>query len=136
MALVQFTAIRARAKIIPGPEIAAALDTYTAAFCAEIVAETQPYPAAPGPPNTYVRTFRLLQSWRVKPLPSVGGSIGYQITNGVQDRWGRYYSGYVHGPSRQTSFHAGNGWENIRDHVDRDEFKAGAQQIISEGTRL
>lgn len=128
---VQFTAIRANAKIIPGPAIRAALDAYTLDFCADIVIATSPYPPVPATPtNRYERTGRLLRNWRVRPLPQAGGNLGYQIDNPTQDRWGRYYGGFVHGPSDQTSFHAAHGWENIGDHIDRAQFREGAQEII------
>jgi len=125
--MVRFTAIRANARIIPGPEIVAALDDYTLEYCGEVVLEVSEYPPVPPPPNTYVRTGRLLTYWRVVKQ----AIASYRIINPTQDRWGRYYAGYVHGPSGQTGFHAAHGWKNIRDHIDRPKFQRGAQAIIS-----
>jgi hypothetical protein len=135
---VQFTAIRANAAKIPGPAVYAALHEYTQGYCAEIIMRTSEYPP-PVPPRSesgtgYQRTFRLLKNWRLKDVSS-GAGIQYQITNPVQDRWGRYYSGYVHGPSGQTSFHAAHGWKNIADEIDRPAFKAGAQATLLEVVR-
>lgn len=130
---VQFTAIRANARIIPGPEVYTALHEYTQGFCAEIIMETSVYPPPVLDTQTgrlaYTRTFKLLGAWRLKDI-SAGVGIQYVITNAAQDRRGRYYSGYVHGPTGQAGFHVQHGWENIRDHVDRPQFKAGAQATI------
>lgn len=136
--LVRFTAIRANAKVIPGPEIYAALHEYTLAYCAELVTEVSQYPPAPpqrGSFRPYVRTFKLLRSWTVKDTSS-GANIQYTIRNPAQDPWGRYYSGFVHGPSGQASFHSEHGWKNIRDFQDRDTFREGAQAIIQKGALL
>ena len=131
--LVRFTAIRANARIILAPEIRAMLDEYVRGFMADIVIEVSQYPPPPpSPPNRYVRTGRLLRNWRVRPIGNPD-QIAYQIDNPVQDRWGRYYVSYVVGPSGQTSFHAAHGWKNIRDYVHQDEFRAGAQAVISRG---
>lgn len=128
---VRFTAIRANARIIPGPETYTALHEYTQDYCVKLIEEVSKYPAVPEttrrPP--YVRTYRLLANWRLKDVSS-GQGIQYQISNSVQDRWGRYYSGYVHGP-RQASFHADHGWQNMKDHIDRPAFKAGAQSVMT-----
>ena len=129
---IRFTAIRANARIIPGPEVYAALHEYTGTYCAEVITTVSEYPPVPAPRvgrRPYVRTYRLLSNWRLKDVSS-GVGIQYQISNSVQDKWGRYYSGYVHGPSKQASFHASHGWKNIRDHFNRSEFKAGAQATM------
>lgn len=130
---VSFTSIRANARIIPGPEIYAALHEYTQVYCGELITEVSHYPDPPTPAQPtykpYVRTFRLLRNWTLKDESS-GDGITYRIRNPVQDRWGRYYSGYVHGPSGQASFHGDHGWKNLRDYNDHGRFKAGAQAII------
>jgi hypothetical protein len=126
---VAFKAIRSNAKVIPGPAIMAALDEYTFAFCADIITETSPYPD--GVDSWYVRTGRLLGNWRIRRE----GLAEYRVVNGVQDKWGRYYAGYVHGPN-QASFHAAHGWENIKDHIDRAKFRTGAQAVINAGVRF
>jgi len=138
--LVRFTAIRANAKVIPSPEIYAALHEYTQVYCAELVTEVSQYPPPPavrvGRKEGYVRTFKLLRSWTVKDT-SGGVGISYTIRNPAQDLWGRYYSGYVHGPGdAQASFHGEHGWKNIKDFQDRDTFRAGAQAIIQKGALL
>lgn len=134
---VQFTAIRANANRIPAPQVYEALHEYTRGYCAEIIMKTSEYPP-PVPPREgrkgYERTFRLLRNWRLIDA-SAGVGIQYRIQNSVQDRWGRYYSGMVHGPSRQVSFHAAHGWQNIKDNVDRPAFKAGAQTVMVETVR-
>lgn len=134
---VQFTAIRANAARIPAPAVYEALHEYTRGYCAEVIMVVSVYPP-PVQPGTghrpYQRTFRLLRNWRLVDA-SAGSGIQYRIQNSVQDRWGRYYSGMVHGPSRQVSFHAEHGWENIKDHIDRPAFKAGAQTVITETVR-
>lgn len=130
---IRFTALRANARIIPGPEVYAALHEYTATYCAEVIQIVSEYPGPVEPPpgrRPYVRTFRLLSNWRLKDVSS-GVGIQYQISNAVQDKWGRYYSGYVHGPSRQASFHADHGWKNIRDFFDRPAFRTGAQAVMT-----
>lgn len=130
---IRFTAIRANARIIPAPEAYTALHEYTQEYCANVIMETSEYPpeiAYPPGRRPYVRTYRLLSNWRLKDVSS-GVGIQYQISNSVQDKWGRYYSGMVHGPSRQVSFHAEHGWKNIRDHFDRPAFKTGAQATLT-----
>lgn len=129
---VRFTAIRANARIIPGPETYAALHEYTQDYCVALITKVSEYPPEPAPREghkPYARTFRLLGNWRLKDVSS-GVGIQYQISNSVQDKWGRYYSGYVHGP-RQASFHAEHGWKNMRDEIDRPAFKSGAQAVIT-----
>jgi len=133
---VRFSAIRANSRIIHGPETYAALHEYTQSYCANFIMELvypppPDKPANPGTGKAYQRTYRLLRNWRLKDVSS-GVGIQWQINNPAQDRWGRYYSGYVHGPSGQASFHAAWGWPNIRDKIDRPEFKKGAQLVISE----
>lgn len=134
---VRFTAIRANARIIPGPEVYTALHEFTRDYCSTIIIDVSEYPPEVPPREGktmgYQRTYRLLKNWRLKDVSS-GVGIQYQIDNPVQDRWGRYYSGYVHGP-RQASFHAAHGWKNIRDRIDRPAFKAGAQATIMEVVR-
>lgn len=125
---VRFTAIRANSRIIHGPETYAALHEYTQDYCSDIILQLA-YPPPQELPS-YKRTFRLLLNWRLRDVSS-GSGIQYQISNATQDRWGRYYSGYVHGPSRQASFHAGR-HKNIGDLVDRPQFKQGAQLVITE----
>lgn len=132
--LVQFTAIRTNARIIPMPEIREELDAFTRDFCGDVVIEVSQYPPVPAPPNRYVRTGRLIRNWRVQPK-STGDQIKYVIDNPTQDRRGRYYVNYVHGPSGQTSFHSAHGWKNIGDYKDRDRFRAGVQAIIQAGAR-
>lgn len=127
--LVQFKAIPARAKIIPAPEIRAELDAYVRDFMADLIIKVSEYPPVPPPPNTYVRTGKLLSSWRLQPF-SNPDEIAYRVTNAAQDRWGRYYVTYVHGP-RQASFHSAHGWKNIADYRDQAAYRAGAQAIIS-----
>jgi hypothetical protein len=135
---VRFTAIRANARIIPGPEVYTALHEYTRGYCAEVIMNVSEYPPEVPPREGktmgYQRMFRLLKNWRLVDVSS-GVGIQYSIQNSVQDRWGRYYSGYVHGPARQASFHAAHGWKNIRDSMDRSAFKAGAQATILEVVR-
>lgn len=128
--LVQFTAIRSNAAIVPAAVVRAELEVFTRDFCADVVIAVSPYPPVPPPPNRYVRTGRLVVNWRVKPAGD-GDQIKYVIDNPVQDRRGRYYVNYVHGPSGQTSFHSAHGWHNIGDFKDRDIFRAGVQAIIS-----
>lgn len=133
---VRFTAIRANARIIPSPEVYAALHEYTRDYCAALITEVSEYPAPaePSPPHKpYARTFRLLSNWRLRDMSS-GVGIQYQINNAVQDRWGRYYSGYVHGP-RQASFHGAHGWKNLKDLLERPTFRAGAQRVMTEVVR-
>ena len=128
---VTFSAIRANARIIPGPEVYAALHEYTRDWCANIITQVSEYPPEVPPREgrrPYQRTFRLLGSWRLKDISS-GVGIRYQISNSVQDKWGRYYSGYVHGPT-QASFHGEHGWKNIRDYLERPPFKEGAQATM------
>lgn len=128
--LVQFTAIRSNAKLVPAAAIHAELEVFTQEFCATIVKDVQDYPPVPPPPNRYVRTGRLLRYWRVQSRSS-GDQIKYVIDNPVQDRRGRYYVNYVHGPNGQTSFHSAHGWKNIGDFRSRDTFRVGVQAIIS-----
>lgn len=127
--LVQYTAIRANPAILPGPLIRAELDAFTRDFCGEVVIAISDYPPVPPPPNRYVRTGRLLRNWRVLSK-GTGDQIKYVIDNPVQDRRGRFYVGYVQGPSGQTSFHSAHGWKNILDYKDRDRFSTGVQAII------
>lgn len=128
--LVQFTAIRSNARIIPAEAIRAELDEFTLTHCGNILNEIAPYPPVPPPPNRYVRTGRLLRNWRVRNT-GTGDQVKYTIDNPVQDRRGRYYVRYVQGPSGQTWFHSAHGWKNIGDYKDRDRFRAGVQAIIS-----
>lgn len=130
---IRFTAIRANARIVPAQEVYTALHEYTAEYCGEVIQTTSEYPppVVPGPGHKpYVRTYRLFGAWRLRDVSS-GVGIQYQISNSVQDKWGRYYSGMVHGPSRQVSFHAEHGWKNIRDQFDRPAFKTGAQAVMT-----
>lgn len=132
-ALIQFTAIRSNAKIIPAPAIALKLDRFTRLWCEDIILSVRPYPPAPPPPNRYVRTGRLGSNWRLRAATSFD-QIKYIIDNPVQDRRGRYYVNYVHGPTGQTSFHSAHGWRNIGDYRNREDFRIGVQSIIqSEG---
>lgn len=131
-ALARFTAIRANANQLNIAAIVAAADLHTQVHCARVITEIAPYPPVPPLPNTYVRTSRLITYWRVRRK----GPASHEIYNPVQDPRGRYYAGYVHGPSGQTWFHAAHGWRNIRDHLHREEFVAGAQAIISGGIKF
>lgn len=128
--LVSFTAIRANARIIPTAIVAAELHAFTGSYCDQVVESVSMYPPVPPPPNRYVRTGRLILNWRVRNM-SVGDQIKYVIDNPVQDRRGRYYVSYVHGPTGQTSFHSAHGWRNLIEFKDRDSFRAGVQAIIS-----
>lgn len=130
---VRFTAIRANARIIPTPEVRAALDEYTQLYCEKVIVEVSEYPPPVPyrPGRQYIRTFKLLKSWRLRNV-SNAANIQWQINNPAQDPWNRYYSGYVHGgPGRhQASFHAEHGWKNLNDVMDREEFKEGAQATM------
>src|SRR6266568_4397301 len=125
--LAQFTAIRANSKIVKVAEMRSALDDWTREFCEEVVNTIGPYPGIPGPPNRYKRTGRLFSNWRVRPVGS-DDQIKYVIDNPVQDKRGRYYANFVHGPGvspMQKSFHAAHGWRNIKEFKDRATWKAG-----------
>lgn len=127
--LVRFTAIRSNSRIVQTAEMRAALDDWTRDFCEEVVNAIGSYPPIPGAPNRYKRTGRLFGQWRVRKMDNTD-QIKYVIDNPVQDRRGRYYVNYVHGPSGQTSFHSAHGWRNIGEYKDRETWKAGVQQII------
>lgn len=132
-ALVQFTAIRSNSRIVQTAEMRAALDQWTNDFCEEVVEKVRGYPPIPGTPNRYVRTGRLFYQWRVRKMDNTD-QIKYVIDNPVQDRRGRYYANFVHGPSGQTGFHSAHGWVNIGEFKDRESWKAGVQAIIQHFT--
>lgn len=134
--LVQYTPIRANAAIIPSALIRAELDAFTRDFCGDVVIAVAEYPPVPPPPNRYVRTGRLLRNWRVLPKPT-GDQIKYVIDNPVQDKRGRYYASFVHGPGTgQVWFHSAHGWKNIADYRDRERFRTGVQAIIGKAGGL
>lgn len=127
--LMQFTALRSNAKIIPAPAIALQLDRFTRAWCEDVILSVRPYPPAPPPPNRYVRTGRLGNFWRLRAASDFS-QVKYIIDNPVQDKRGRYYVNYVHGPTGQTSFHSAHGWRNIGGYRNREDFRIGVQSII------
>jgi hypothetical protein len=129
---VTFAAIRANARIIPSAEVYAALHEYVGVYCGNLVlqmayTDTDP-PGSQREGHHYVRTFHMFNSWRVRDI-STGAGVRYQINNPVQDKWGRYYSAYVHGPG-QTDFHAAGGWWTMQEKIDRPEFRRGAQAVL------
>lgn len=133
---IQFTALRAGVKHIPAPQITAALTAYNEKFVQTIVDKTKPYPPVPAG-SWYVRTGHLYRSWKVRPRIA-GDAISFEALNPVQDPRGRYYSGYVHGPTYQWTWHRRHGWRNIGDVVQEvgghTAFRIGAQQIITKMT--
>lgn len=93
--------------------------------------------------HVYIRTGNLLRSWEINAA-STADAIRYTIDNKVIDQWGRKYAGWVHGSSGtgvgfggrgQTWFHEEHGWKNIGIEFarlgGRDQFRAGAQEIIN-----
>lgn len=78
------------------------------------------YPPANSP--TYVRTNTLFQSWHRETIEG-GDEINVVVYNDAIDKYGRFYSKWVHGDETgqgQRALHAGNGWVNlIRTHQAR-----------------
>lgn len=130
---VSFTAIRVNAAQIPPAAIQTELRFFTKEHMDTIVGELTTYP--PPVPSWYVRTGRY-GLYMVVRNTSSGGNIQYTMTNPVQDRWGRYYAGYVGGASSQTAFHAAHGWKRVTDKLlKRARFQSGVQAIITKGIR-
>lgn len=131
---ITFSALKRNVKMKPVAAIQKELNTHTRQFCIDVLSELAPYPP-PIEEGDYQRTYRLLKAWRIRDI-SEGDGIRWSLTNPVRDRYGRHYSGFVHG-TNQTWFHADNGWRNITDVMQsiggRGRFQKGVQDIISKG---
>lgn len=131
---VTFSALKRNVKMKPTAQVRAQLHEHTKQFCIDVLSELAPYPP-PIEEGEYRRTFHLLKSWRIKDI-SAGDGIRWSLYNAVRDKYGRYYSGYVHG-ANQTWFHRENGWRNITEVMasigGRKRFEKGAQDIITKG---
>lgn len=133
--LVRFTAIRSNSRFrgLITPTIREDLRFYTKDYIDELIGKATdvPPPPPPSPPNKYVRTGRYAAYMRANNI-STGDAIAYNVTDPVQDQYGRYYAGFV-GGSSQTWFHRRTGWPKLSALADQGRFQAGAQAIILKG---
>jgi hypothetical protein len=114
---------------VPPAVITAELRAYTKDYCDDVIERMLKGYDSP-PKDSYVRTGRYGDNMVARNTSS-GAGIQYTIVDGVQDKWGRYYAGYVGGfASTQASFHIGR-WPSIANEMKRKNFDRGVQRIIT-----
>lgn len=142
---VRFTAIRQRAKVLHPEAVREDLRNMLMSEAANVIMQTSVYPPPPAPRargkssktgkvqyrKPYKRTFKLLRSWRARPL-NVSGSLGIEVLAPARDKRGRWYSGYVHG-NEQVWWHAQTGWRKLSTYWNRMRLASKAQAIITKG---
>jgi hypothetical protein len=74
-----------------------------------VVTKAKPYPRQP--PTDYVRTFHLMDSWKVKPKVR---DFAVQVGNRAE------YAPYVHGDKRQAGIHRSSGWKRLRETAQNE----------------
>lgn len=121
---VRFRALTARTPQLVPIVLAGAVRVFQQQWANNVISDIKNYPPPPSG-STYVRTNRLFFGWHVV---SGAGGFTVNIVNNVP------YAGFVQG-DQQTWFHEQTGWLRIREHLDRDGYRAGLQGVISSHIR-
>lgn len=129
---VRFRALKVNPVRVDLAAIESGVRTFMTAHMESVIKEIRKYPPEP-PKSTYVRTFKLYDSWDIVGPTRTALGFEASIINFASDRKsGRRYMRYVQG-RWQTDLHMGTGWLRVDEaaHRRNAEYRAGLQRIYN-----
>lgn len=124
---VRFRALTARVPQLIPMRLLAEVSAFQRDWAQNVLAEIRTYPPPPSN-STYVRTFKLYNSWRIDGPRFTSSGLTTRIVNDTS------YAKFVQG-NEQTWFHEQTGWKRIQDFLDRSNYRSELQEVVNNHIR-
>lgn len=126
---IRFRALTTKPQQIRTAALGGAVSRFQRGWAEDTIKQFQEYPPVPGG-STYERTWQLGMGWRVLGPTNSASGLLVRIVNVATDKYGRRYMQFVQG-AFQTGVHIAHGWRNVRDYLNRVQYRRALQDVIN-----